>query len=180
MSNLKIQFIECAKAGYPARTIENAYNSDLTIAIAKDFTTFGEKLTEKLVKQAKQVYFPFNYAYASNLDKYESARLSATIITLRPKVINIAGNGIYTIKQPQVEIDEIVYQFLAKVFIGAKVAPQLIRSGGQTGIDEAGLKAAIKLGIPALCLAPKGWVFREHVGRDIADEQLFKARFNHI
>lgn len=39
------------------------------------------------------------------------------------------------------------------------------------------LKAAVRLGIPTLCLAPKGWKFRDINGVDISDETQFKARF---
>ena len=54
-----------------------------------------------------------------------------------------------------------------------------IRSGGQTGADESGLKAAVKLGIKAICLCPKGWRFRIAT-EDISDKVLFKKRFTHI
>jgi hypothetical protein len=52
----------------------------------------------------------------------------------------------------------------------------LIRSGGQTGFDEAGNKAAIKLGIPTLVYAPKGWKFKTLEG-EFSNEKLFKMRF---
>ena len=54
---------------------------------------------------------------------------------------------------------------------------QEIRSGGQTGADESGLKAAVKLGIKAVSLCPKGWRFRTET-TDISNEELFKNRFN--
>ena len=52
-----------------------------------------------------------------------------------------------------------------------------IRTGGQTGIDEAGAKAGIKLQLPTTVLAPKGWTFRNIAGQDISNEQQFKSRF---
>ena len=52
-----------------------------------------------------------------------------------------------------------------------------IRSGGQTGTDEAGIIAAFILDLPRIVLAPKGWLFRNKEGIDIRDEKLFKARF---
>jgi hypothetical protein len=55
---------------------------------------------------------------------------------------------------------------------------QLIRSGGQSGVDEAGLKAAILLGIPAFCLCPKGWPYLTREGATVRNEHLFKARFH--
>jgi hypothetical protein len=58
-----------------------------------------------------------------------------------------------------------------------KTKIESIRTGGQTGFDEAGAKAAIKLGIPTMILAPKGWTFRDITGKDISNEKQFKARF---
>jgi hypothetical protein len=52
-----------------------------------------------------------------------------------------------------------------------------IRTGGQTGIDEAGAKAGLRLGIPTTVLAPKGWTFRDINSKDISNEKQFKDRF---
>ena len=52
-----------------------------------------------------------------------------------------------------------------------------IRSGGQTGVDEAGIIAAQRLGIPSSVHAPRGFVFRNKEGQDIRDERAFKERF---
>jgi hypothetical protein len=51
-----------------------------------------------------------------------------------------------------------------------------IRSGGQTGFDEAGAKAGLKLGLPTTVLAPKDWEFRTNEG-NIKSEKAFKSRF---
>lgn len=83
-------------------------------------------------------------------------------------------------REPQRVIDEKIAYFIELLehrLSKNNIKITGIRSGGQTGIDEAGLKAAIKLGIPALCLAPKGWTFRDINGIDIKDEYLFKSRF---
>jgi hypothetical protein len=58
-----------------------------------------------------------------------------------------------------------------------KTQIESIRTGGQTGIDEAGAKAGINLSLPTTILAPKGWTFRDISGQDISNEQQFKARF---
>lgn len=187
----KITFIECQEPGYKARTLENA-KADITIAVAEDFFTPGERLTKSAVEQAGKLYIglPFNMIpytvtlnytdvdidkgwLGSNIDRI--VKLNKQIIT-----INIAGNGIYTFHIDQSYLDTIITSALNIIMNklnGKGVIIGLIRSGGQTGIDEAGLKAAIKLNIPALCLAPKGWLFRDHNHKDIADEQQFKARF---
>ena len=95
--------------------------------------------------------------------------------------LNIAGNGIYTMKgkYTQKQLDDFMYELLNKVLSSTKLNTKIesIRSGGQTGFDEAGAKAGIKLGLPTLVLAPKGWIFRNIESKDISDEQLFKDRF---
>lgn len=93
--------------------------------------------------------------------------------------INIAGNGIYTLSQhniTQIRVDEIVFN-LIKYLIDNGCDVKVIRSGGQTGVDESGLKTGEKLGLKTICLAPKGWRFRGVNGKDISDEKLFKKRF---
>ena len=52
-----------------------------------------------------------------------------------------------------------------------------IRSGGQTGADEAGILAAKELCIPAHVHAPKGWLMRGEDGKDVFSEYAFKERF---
>lgn len=120
-----IKFEEDQHYGYKERTIKNA-SADVTIAIAIDFNTAGERLTKNA--------------------------------------------------------DELVYMFLLNVVNSPdlKVKISAIRTGGQTGIDEAGAKAGVRLGIPTSILAPKCWRFRNEKGEDISDENLFKNRFMNI
>jgi hypothetical protein len=96
--------------------------------------------------------------------------------------LNIAGNGIYTMRDAgwnQEEVDVMTYRVLKGIVESPNLINKIvsIRSGGQTGFDEAGAKAGIKLGIPTTILAPKGWKFRNESGTDISNEQAFKARF---
>lgn len=174
----KIRFVECSLPGYKARTVGNA-SAQMTIAIAVDFTTLGERATKKAVDDHEMKYIPVNYNQLNNLGVID--RVAQFISVIQPKDINIAGNGIYSLPDPQNVVDEKVFDFLSSVFILAKYAPNLIRSGGQSGIDEAGLKAASLLknvfNISALCYAPKGWVFRDKDGYDIMSETRFKERF---
>ena len=53
---------------------------------------------------------------------------------------------------------------------------EYIRSGGQTGMDEAGAKASLMLGIPTLIYAPKNWLFKDINGITYSDEVLFKKK----
>jgi hypothetical protein len=166
-----IVFEECQSPGYKARTLRNAC-ADVTIAIAVDFSTAGERCTKNCIPRTS-LYYPIDYHKMPVL-----VLASSYVLTKKAPFIslNIAGNGIYSLPHTQEEVDEKVYDFLKRLFRLVPL-PKVIKSGGQTGIDEAGLKAAVLLDIPAYCLAPKGWVFRDKNHRDIADEKLFKARF---
>jgi len=186
----EIIFEQSKAAGYASRTAMNA-SADATIAIAVDFDSAGEKLTRKsAIEQGKKWI-------GIKLPEYKSLEFSA-INDKNPMIVgavknlnevnatslNIAGNGIYTFAQKvkdidQPYLDDLVYRILSAILnhpdLTAKI--ESIRTGGQTGIDEAGAKAGIRLGIPTTVLAPKGWTFRDITGKDISNETAFKQRF---
>lgn len=191
--NNEINFTEDQSAGniYRERTIKNA-SADATIALATDFNSAGERLTKSSVLFQKKKYIPID---TNSLDI--SDKLINSIIDNLNKTgksvdlfngeksnitLNIAGNGIYTIKgkYTQKQIDDYTYNLLKQVISNPNLNVNIesIRSGGQTGFDEAGIKAANKLGIKSEILAPRGWVFRNVDGVDIHSEQKFKERFN--
>lgn len=177
-----IKFIQHKSAKYPPRTYENA-SADVTIAFAFDFNTPGEKLTQDAVKAQGKLYIGVNPS--KHPLKMENIILDAGIIISQldgnTPTFNIAGNGLYTTIRhgyQQRHCDTLVYAYLSSLFESLDKKPTLIRSGGQSGFDEAGLKAAELLGIPALCLCPQGWKFRDENGTTICDEQLFKNRFD--
>lgn len=173
---MAIEFREHPKAGYASRTRENA-KCDITIAIAKDFNTAGEICTVNAVKAAKKLYQQIPFETLLTLPVLHSVSTAINGLMGFNYTMNIAGNGIYTFQLNQEYIDTRVYKCLLTIFRDTIRKPITIISGGQTGIDEAGLKAAVLLDIPAICIAPKGWLFRNIKGEDIGDEKLFKERF---
>lgn len=173
-----IKFIEHHEPSYANRTIANAKVADLTIAFAVDFKTPGEILTHKA---SYGKYFPIvieNYINSKNdISSQVINDLVNYIFDRDIKVINIAGNGIYTLKIEQSEIDDYIFKYLQPILECFNI-PFIIRSGGQTGIDEAALKAGDKLGLDCICLAPKNWLFRDINGKDhMHDPEAFCARF---
>ena len=172
-------FREEPTTGYRNRTIKNA-KADATIAFATDFTTAGEKLTKNSVLQQGKKYIPVDTNNSEITDELVESIVSQ-LNEVNAKSLNIAGNGIYTLKgkYTQEQVDNYVYELLSRVVNSPNLKTPIatIRSGGQTGYDEAGIKAAQKLGIINGILAPKGWKFRDASGRDISNEQAFKARF---
>lgn len=182
-----IDFQESEDSNYGSRTFINA-SADVTLAFAIDFTSAGEKLTKQAVKDQRKIYIPISKLYYTGWAAIEDLAFDDVCkykddFTSKEIIINVAGNGIYTFKGTtlnQIDIDEYIFKYLnafERYLKHFKIKIILIRSGGQTGADEAGLKAAVKLNIPALCLAPKGWKFRNQFGQDISDERKFKERF---
>lgn len=182
---MDIKFEEEQSSGYAERTRKNA-SADATIAIAYDFNSAGEKLTKSSVTSQGKLYLPVSTdVFASGNDVDMMAGIISTQLNKLSKneiSLNIAGNGIYTLKgtMTQSAADNFTLELLQKVIQRLNPEKKIvsIRTGGQTGFDEAGAKAGIKLGIPTKILAPKGWKFRNINGQDISNEQQFKSRFN--
>jgi hypothetical protein len=176
------KFEEEKTSGYRNRTIKNA-SADATIAIAVDFNSAGEKLTKSSVLNQKKKYIPID---ANNLEVTPERvdKIVDELNSVNANTLNIAGNGLYTMKgkYTQKQVDDFTYELLNQVLNSPNLKTKIesIRSGGQTGFDEAGIKAGIRLGLPTIILAPKGWTFRDVNGKDISNEQQFKARFNII
>lgn len=172
-SNKGINFITSPSKNYADRTRANVEWSDITIALAEDFSTAGEKLTKTV---------------AGN--KYVSANISNDVSTIVNNIynqlvskgktkdikLNIAGNGIYSLKDTQSQYDAKLIDII-KGLQAKGVTISEIRSGGQTGIDEAGAKAGQFLNIKTTITSTSDFKFRNKQGVDISNEQAFKARF---
>lgn len=147
----------------------------MTIAFAVDFKTPGEILTHKVAYGKYHAVELKGWPYCI---EYSSEVIVKMMYTKKRTKLNIAGNGIYSLQQigDQKTIDKMILDFLSiiKLKFDNKFS---IRSGGQTGVDEAALKAGDKLGLETICLAPKNWLFRDINGKDISDEEKFLARF---
>lgn len=171
-----IEFIEHKDPGYASRTLTNAKEANLTIAFAADFKTGGEILTRNLVNAYGNKYL------AVDIFKIDMVKLEENLRRLHifdGYRLNIAGNGLYTLIDyliAQEDIDKIVKEVLEDLFFIPDILS--VQTGGQTGADEAGIKFAKDYNITIIkCIAPRGWLFRDINGNDIADEQLFKERF---
>lgn len=175
---MKLTFTESKDSNYKARTIENAASADATIAFAANFESSGEILTKNSVINAQKIYIPFDLTIpVSELYVYIKHVIDI-FQTNNVHTLNIAGNGLSRLVNfniSQTDCDNYVYEVLR--IITAQVNITSIRSGGQTGADESGIKAAQRLNIDAICHAPKGWRFRTET-TDYKDEKLFKQRFN--
>jgi hypothetical protein len=148
--------------GYRERTRYNAASADLTVAIAVDYDTAGERLTKS---SAGDRYLPLPYPD----EALQAARKLYHEMKLRgANSLNIAGNGLTHWKLKgiaQRELNQYVHDILALVHAYRPISS--IRSGGQTGTDIAGLVAAVKIGIPATGTFPTGFLQRDRFGNDV-------------
>lgn len=183
-----------SKGSYAQRTEENADWSDITIAFATEFDTLGERLTAQVAgsKDKKYLgdrkpkenvpdkYAPVNILQTGNIDlpMLNNAIEKAKALG-KPIKLNIAGNGIYTLEKSGITQEQInnEIQVAIQILLDNGVQIEEIRSGGQSGIDEAGIVAALRLGIPASVHAPKGFKFRGVDNKDISNQAKFLSRF---
>ena len=178
--DVDIKFEEDKNTGYAARTKINA-SADATVALAVNFDSAGEKLTKSTVLNQNKKYIPIDVKDSLSDIDVRANEIVQQLNSVNAQTLNIAGNGIYTMngKYTQQEVDNFTYELLKAVVESPNLKNKIIsvRTGGQTGFDEAGAKAGVKLGIPTTILAPKGWKFRDLSGTDISNEEAFKARF---
>lgn len=180
---MKLEFIEDSHSGYSHRTFENARLSDATIAFALDFETSGEKMTKEAAEKYNKIYIQIPMFDLSKKDELKTfypkiKEISEILKSNDCHILNIAGNGASRFKKykyTQHKCDSLIEATIVQMIMNG-VHVSLIRSGGQTGADESGIKAAINCGIDCVCLCPKGWRFRTAT-EDISDEKRFKERF---
>ena len=164
-----VELVEHKSKSYAPRTYHNAHTADLTLALAVDFNTAGERLTKKA---AGDKYLPIWYHTTALLAARE---LYKTCKRLEVRVLNIAGNGIYTLQEHGIDQDSAnsrIYNILKLVHQHWPL--KQVISGGQTGVDIAGLVAAHKLGINCVGTFPKGYLQRDFSGvdRSYSKEQI--------
>ena len=158
---------EHTSSKYTPRTYFNAKKADLTVAFAADFTTAGEKCTHKAAGEAYLPIWIFTTPLLASRELYKALKAGNV------KVLNIAGNGIYTLEQydiSQSKANQYLYEVIRLVHKHWPI--EEIISGGQTGVDLAGLVVANRLGINCVGTFPKGFIQR---GTDKVDKTNLEA-----
>lgn len=162
---------EHKSSSYSPRTYANAASADVTIAIAVDHNTTGEKCTQKAVNIAKSWILKIT----PDVPSIMSARAMYHFIKHHnARIINVAGNGIYTWSKKewsQEQVNLYVYEMFKLVHPFLSI--DKIVCGGQTGVDLAGAVAAYKLGIPCVVTMPKGFKMRFEDGKDVDTSEEF-------
>lgn len=185
MPRQKITFTTSDSTTYRQRTVDNAQATDITLAFAVDFSTAGERATKTA---AGGKYYPVSIDGAVTPRQVASGIEDALVSAFgradakQPRTLNIAGNGLATLSSrgmTQERVNTLLYEALRIVTAdGYRITS--VRSGGQTGIDEAGIYAAARLGIPARVHTTRDWKWRAEDGVDRKGEADFKARYDYI
>lgn len=159
---MSMVIVEHKSHSYAPRTFHNAYVADLTVAIAVDHSTAGELLTRR---SAGKRFLALNFGDSA----IDNARLLfADVKKRRVRILNVAGNGIYTFTKSGIQretVHQYVYNVLQQVHQFYPIAK--IVSGGQTGVDIAGAMTAYKLGIDMEITFPKGFRQRNEQGQEV-------------
>lgn len=168
------------------RTVENARWADFTVAFAVDFTSPGERLT---ATAAGNEYLPFDLPHdGAGLEDDALRRRMATILARRlesradPVRLNVAGSTAADLSRhgiSQEQADAFVTDVLGRA-VDEGLRIQELRTGGQSGIDEAGTKAALALGIPASQVVPRGFLYLDASGKPHWNRDSFLSRFEGI
>ena len=187
INNMEPVFIEDDKRNYAHRTWENAEWSDITLALAVDMESPGEITTRRAAgPRYIGVELPEDFSsrclYPNPISKYAgsiAARIKSHPNFKREGMkLNIAGNSQITLDKHEIptkrvrSLLRIVFNILKQYGVSFNV-----RSGGQTGVDEAAIQAAQDTGINCSILAPKGWRMHWEEGVELEGKEIFVERF---
>lgn len=167
---MPIYLREHQQPGYMGRTKFNAVSSDLTIAFTVDQFTAGEIQTRKLATEFRYMHINLKTTSPACAARDIHNRIAGQFSNEPCNIINIAGNGVYTLARHGWMQDQ-VNQYLFDTFSELKerwgdVPQKGFRSGGQTGVDIAAAVMASALGINAVITFPRGYRQRGVDGQD--------------
>lgn len=154
--------------GYALRTKHNVVNSDFTIMVAKDYTTAGERLTERL-SGTKGIKLSFDLSSLDAANNFYKFIKNKNNIAL-----NIAGNGIHTFQKfniTQKEINIWMFTFIFHLVNDYAITINKIISGGQTGADISAAVVSDIFKIPCELTFPIGLLQRTVDGIDIKNTE---------
>ena len=169
---------------FKPRTIDNINNSHITIAFANDFSTAGEQLTTNEANKRNKYLRPGSgrdtkHIPMSNLEALNNPKETAKEIAeffkkrysnSKTFVLNIAGNGIYSLNRvtTQQELNSKMRDVLKELMNELPNTEIIVRSGGQTGMDLAGVVAAYSLGLKTIIHMPSGYRIRTKENKDMS------------
>ena len=170
---------------------ENIKESDVTLNIGVTFESGDAKIAKGTNKQE---YIPLALSPKSNRNKTVPNvngvvnNLVKQLNRFKKDKINITGNNIvelYKKGYTQIDIDNYIYNILEGVVNSTDLIDTIsqIVTTGETGVSEAAVKAARKLGIGVEVTVPSGWKFTKiyKAGKNgqfiVSNKNEFKERF---
>jgi len=170
---------------------ENINNSDITFNIGVDFIT-GDAKIAKATNKKEYIALALS---GKNRKSNTVPNLNSVVNNLVKQLnrfkkdkINITGNNIVELFKKgfsQSDIDKYMYSILEGIVNSPDLEGTIsqIVTTGETGVSEAFIKAARKLGIGVEVTVPSGWKFTKiyKAGRNgqwvVSDKNEFKERF---
>ena len=170
---------------------ENINNSDITFNIGVDFSTGDAKIAKATNKKEYIVLALSGKNRKSNTVPNLNSVVNNLVKQLnrfKKDKINITGNNIVELYKKgfsQSDIDKYMYSILEGIVNSPDLEGTIsqIITTGETGVSEAFIKAARKLGIGVEVTVPSGWKFTKiyKAGRNgqwvVSDKNEFKERF---
>ena len=155
--------------------------------ITLSFSNNPESPAEILKRKISYRYFTMSMSKLNLSNIYCPKELSYQIMEDLGRYyssIYITGDNISNISHGvnQDHVDLFIYDLLSTINNGGLNYPynfgilEIVNSG-QTGVEEAAIKAAIKLDISVDINTTKDWRFRDQSGVDVCDKELFLSRF---
>ena len=181
-------FIEDMSPDYCHSTWLNALCSDITLSFAADFSSPGEITTKKW---AGDKFIPCQLTEELLLAVLDEAGLDTAAASIIKSIkrnpnynkkgirLNITGNDIKTLRAHGWDTDtlSVLIESVLKKCPSEGVNIEEVRSGGQTGADEAGILSAMWMFLECRVLAPEGFRWRDENGIDHEGREEFEDRF---
>lgn len=165
VANPPLLLHEHPSPGHGAVTCANA-DTEASFAYAADFSTERQMLSREIAGE-RMLQVPVGTPHQ------EAARLVCQHLrTLGATHLNVTGSSLATLRRhfpfPLPELQAKVDGYLLRTLTAVHAQYPLagVRSGGQSGVEEAAIKAAVTLRIPALALLPRDFLYRDATGAD--------------
>jgi hypothetical protein len=169
--------------------ITNMEVTDATVNIAADFTK-GDAAAVRDKNSPKYFYLALTGKKNKALKLTDAAisNLAKQLNKTNPETLNFVGNNVVELiqstgKYNQAEIDKFVSNILEKLIPELEVTPLEIVTNGESGVSEAVIKAAMKMGLPVRVAAPKGYAFTQWYSKSktksftVVNKKRFMERF---
>lgn len=192
-NNIEPVIIEDTQSCYQSRTANNAEWSDITLAFAVDVCSPGELETKEAAGDKFLSYELPDGDNAITEQSFVETLLSEVLTAIRNHSrytasskkgmkLNIAGNRLAILYRHGISQDgiDILLHAVIKGLLENDIHIAEIRSGGQSGVDEAGIHAAQDCSMPCSILCPKGYRFSTAEGNELSGAEKFTARYKSL